>query len=184
MSDTHLRETRQSSQELFKGKFLHAFRDEVVLPDGQLTSREYLYRPAFELGRHLIGYELQKILAGVDWFTAEAGDKVAQHNLGLMYQSGQGVAQDFVAALKWFRLAAAQGFAPAQVDLGWMYANGQGTLQEYERAHMWFNIAAAAGNSDALNGRELVANQMTPQQVAQAQKMARDCRQGNFLDLA
>lgn len=38
-----------------------------------LTSREFLYRPAFEMGRHLIGYELQKVLAAVDWF-AKAGD--------------------------------------------------------------------------------------------------------------
>jgi len=34
-----------------------------------LTNREFLYRPAFELGRHLIGYEVQKVLAAVDWFT-------------------------------------------------------------------------------------------------------------------
>src|SRR6185369_3469501 len=33
-----------------------------------LTNREFAYRPAFELGRHVIGYELQKILAAVDWF--------------------------------------------------------------------------------------------------------------------
>ncbi len=33
----------------------------------ELTTREYLYRSAFELGRHVIGYEVQKILAGVDW---------------------------------------------------------------------------------------------------------------------
>ncbi len=42
-------------------------------PPGQagranLTNREYIYRPAFELGRHLIGYEIQKVLACVDWF--------------------------------------------------------------------------------------------------------------------
>jgi dienelactone hydrolase len=37
-----------------------------------LTNREFVYRPAFELGRHLIGYELQKVLAGVDWFEKEA----------------------------------------------------------------------------------------------------------------
>jgi len=43
-----------------------------------LTSREFIYRPAFELGRHVIGYELQKILAGVDWFTREAADKPAR----------------------------------------------------------------------------------------------------------
>src|SRR5262249_3739086 len=38
-----------------------------------LTSREFLYRPAFELGRHLIGYELQKVFAAVDWFAKEGG---------------------------------------------------------------------------------------------------------------
>jgi dienelactone hydrolase len=37
-----------------------------------LTNREYVYRPAFELGRHIIGYELQKVLAGVDWLEKEA----------------------------------------------------------------------------------------------------------------
>lgn len=33
-----------------------------------LTHREFLYRPAFEMGRHIIGYELQKIFAALDWF--------------------------------------------------------------------------------------------------------------------
>ena len=35
-----------------------------------LTNREFLYRSAFELGHHLIGYELQKVFAIVDWFAA------------------------------------------------------------------------------------------------------------------
>jgi dienelactone hydrolase len=39
-----------------------------------LTSRELLYRSAFELGRHLIGYELHKVLAAVDWFSKEGGE--------------------------------------------------------------------------------------------------------------
>jgi dienelactone hydrolase len=43
-----------------------------------LTSREFIYRPAFELGRHIIGYEVQKILAGVDWFAREPADKRAK----------------------------------------------------------------------------------------------------------
>ncbi|GAC1472529.1 MAG: hypothetical protein NVSMB9_19820 [Isosphaeraceae bacterium] len=38
----------------------------------RLTSREYLYRSAYELGRHPIGYEVQKVLAGVDWFVKDA----------------------------------------------------------------------------------------------------------------
>lgn len=37
----------------------------------KLTTREFLYRSAFELGRHLIGYEVQKVCAGVDWFARE-----------------------------------------------------------------------------------------------------------------
>lgn len=45
VDESHLRETRHSTQELFKGKFLHAFRDQVVLPDGQMASREYVVHP-------------------------------------------------------------------------------------------------------------------------------------------
>jgi dienelactone hydrolase len=45
--------------------------------NANLTNREYLYRPAFELGRHLIGYEVQKVLAGVDWFAKDLGDNPA-----------------------------------------------------------------------------------------------------------
>lgn len=41
----------------------------------ELTSREYLYRSAFELGRHLIGYELQKTFTAVDWLQHTQGDK-------------------------------------------------------------------------------------------------------------
>ena len=44
-ADAHLRETRLSSQALFQGNFLHAFRDEVALPDGNTAHREYLVHP-------------------------------------------------------------------------------------------------------------------------------------------
>ena len=39
----------------------------------RLTNREFIYRPAFELGRHIIGYEVQKVLALVDWLSKQAG---------------------------------------------------------------------------------------------------------------
>jgi len=44
-ADAHLRETRISSQALFKGNFLHAFRDQVALPDGNTAQREYVVHP-------------------------------------------------------------------------------------------------------------------------------------------
>ena len=62
-----------------------------------LTSREYLYRSAFEMGRHLIGYELQKVLAGVDWFTREAADKDA--GIGVIGWGEGGLLALYAAAL-------------------------------------------------------------------------------------
>jgi dienelactone hydrolase len=62
-----------------------------------LTSREYLYRSAFELGRHLIGYEVQKVLAVVDWFAKEAGKQRA--NIGVFGHGEGGEIALFAAAL-------------------------------------------------------------------------------------
>jgi len=45
LPDAHLRETLHSRQELCKGKFLHALRDQVTLPDGSLANREYVVHP-------------------------------------------------------------------------------------------------------------------------------------------
>ena len=41
----------------------------------KMTDREYLYRSAYELGRHIIGYEVQKTLAAVDWYLQNANTK-------------------------------------------------------------------------------------------------------------
>jgi ADP-ribose pyrophosphatase len=43
--DSHLIESKLKSQELFRGSFLHAFRDTVALPDGTQASREYVIHP-------------------------------------------------------------------------------------------------------------------------------------------
>ncbi len=70
-------------------------------PDGGtsalLSNREYLYRSAFELGRHLIGYEVQKVLAMVDWFTREAGDENAR--IGIIGWGEGGLMALYAAAL-------------------------------------------------------------------------------------
>ena len=51
--------------------------------------------------------------------------------------------QDYDEAVKWFRLAAAQGNVPAQYSLGMAYENGQGVQQDYHEALNWYRIAAA-----------------------------------------
>ena len=105
---------------------------------------------------------------------AEQGDALAQSNLGIMYAKGEGVPQDYAAAVKWYRLAADQGHASAQSNLGAMYDNGQGVPQDYVQAHKWWNLAAVAGDKDAIKSRDLVAGKMTPAQIAEAQKLARE----------
>ena len=56
---------------------------------------------------------------------AEGGDKIAQYNLGVMYENGRGVPQDYKEAVKWYTKCAEQGAADAQYNLGVMYANGR-----------------------------------------------------------
>jgi TPR repeat protein len=59
-----------------------------------------------------------------------------------MYDDGRGVAQDHVEAVKWHRLAAAQGNALGQSNLGRAYATGQGVTQDDVEAVKWFRLAA------------------------------------------
>ena len=65
------------------------------------------------------------------------------------HRKGQGVPQDYKTAVKWYRLAAEQGYVRAQYNLGLMYANGQGVPQDYKTAVKWFRLAAEQGNADA-----------------------------------
>ena len=71
-------------------------------------------------------------------------------------------------------LAAEQGDAHGQSNLGLSYAKGEGVPQDYILAHMWFNLAAAQGNANAIKGRDMVAGAMTPAQIAEAQRLARE----------
>lgn len=116
------------------------------------------------------------------WYrkAAEQGDSSAQNNLGAMYANGRGVPQNDAQAVQWYRKAAEQGFAAAQTFLGVMYAKGQGVPQDYVRAHLWFNLAAATGYEIALKGRDMAANEMTNAQIAEAQKLARECLQRQY----
>ena len=66
----------------------------------------------------------------------------AQYNLGIMYDNGTGIGQDYKEAIKWYTIAATQGHADAQYNLGFMYAKGQGVKQDYKGAVEWYRKAA------------------------------------------
>ena len=74
----------------------------------------------------------------------------------------------------WFRKAAEQDHAVAKLFLGVIYAEGQGVPQDYVRAYMWFNLAAAQGEQKAARFLDMAAQRMTPAQIAEAQRLARD----------
>ena len=80
---------------------------------------------------------------------AEEGDAVAQNNLGLMYDNGWGVPQDYKVAVYWYRLAVEQGYAIAQYNLGLMYEKGKGVPQDDKEAVRWYRLAAEQGNGSA-----------------------------------
>ena len=76
---------------------------------------------------------------------AEAGDATMQNSLGVYYDRGEGVDQDFKEAVKWYQKAADQGHAGAQYNLGLMYRNGQGVEQDIKEAVKWYQKAADQG---------------------------------------
>jgi TPR repeat protein len=78
--------------------------------------------------------------------------------------------QNYAEAAKWYRLAADQGNPYGQGSLGNMYRFSG----DYVRAHIWFNVSAAQGDQLAAKNRDDIAERMTPAQIAEAQKLARE----------
>ena len=103
---------------------------------------------------------------------AERGEPEAQLRLGLLYDDGYGVARDQAAALKWYRLAAVQGMAEAENNLAVMHYLGQGMARDNVRAHMWFSLMAAQGNAAAKRTLGMVAESMTPDELAESRRLA------------
>ncbi len=112
---------------------------------------------------------------------AEQGNAIALFNLGFAYTVGEGVPQDHAEAARWYRRAAEQGDADAQFALGLMYESGNGVAQNFVQAHKWFNLAASRlGASDRdlrdtmVRGRDRVAARLSPTEIAEAQRLARE----------
>ena len=114
------------------------------------------------------------------WYrkAADEGKAWDQFNLGVMYDNGEGVEQDYAEAAKWYRKASDQGHEKAQFNLGLKYDKGQGVVKDYVQAHMWMTLAAAPDYSGKDKSyaamRDRVAAKMNPTQIAEAQRLARE----------
>ena len=126
----------------------------------------------------------QDYAQALSWYqlAAARGNARAQFNLGYMYEIGRGVTQDYAEAVSWYRLAAVQGNASAEYNLGVMYHDSRGVTQDLVTAHMWINISGANGHSRVSDGRGMVEEGMTREQIAEAQALARRCMLSDYQD--
>ncbi|MCP4382511.1 MAG: sel1 repeat family protein [Hyphomicrobiales bacterium] len=129
----------------------------------------------------------QDVVLAHKWFSLSAtqGLKDARKNLKRLEREmtpGQ-LAEAHRTALELWLPLAEQGDARAQFRLGVIYAAAKGGLQcdpqscvpqDIVQAHMWWNLASAQGLKDARKSRDRIAKKMTPDQITEAQRMARE----------
>jgi TPR repeat protein len=145
-----------------------------------------LIRPLAELGNARAQYLLavmyqeglgvpQDYAQAAKWYrlAGEQRHLRAQLNLGYMYENGE-LPQDYAEAARWYRKAAEQGDVEGEDQLGIMYEFGRGVPQDYIQAYKWLDLAAAPGGSIPTDHRNALAAKMTSDQIAEAQRLARE----------
>ena len=80
---------------------------------------------------------------------ATLGNPDAQYKLGVCYDKGKGVKQDYAEAVRLYRLSADQGNAKAQNNLGLCYDKGKGVKQDYAEAVRLYRLSADQGDAYA-----------------------------------
>jgi hypothetical protein len=120
------------------------------------------------------------------WFrkAADQGEDVALFNLGLAYDKGDGVPRDSAQAAVWYRKAADKGNVAAQINLGSLYTSGEGVPKDLMLAYMWADLAASRAQDDEMReaankNRDNLVQAMSPEQIAEARRMARGWKPAN-----
>ena len=113
--------------------------------------------------RYLLAAALAVMLAPATPAWADFNDGLAAYKRG-----------DYAMALREWRPVAEQGNEKAQAMLGFLYYKGQGVPQEYVKAAMWLDLAARQGEQSAARLRDYAFSEMTPDQIDEAQRLARE----------
>jgi uncharacterized protein len=142
----------------------------------------------------------QNFAEAFKWYrlAADQSSSYAENVIGIAYEHGVSVPKDDAEAFRWYRRAANKIYErpgntwihSPQYNIGVMYASGRGTAQDYVQALMWFMLAAASGDTKppdpvagklvdtpkftALEQRDRLVALMTPAQIVEAEKLARD----------
>lgn len=155
-----------------RGDYSTALRLFRPLAEQGDTNAEFFLGAMYQFGRGVPRDDAK----AVKWFrkAAAQGDTGAQNHLGFMYKRGRGVPQDYAEAARWYRKAAEQGHIASQYFLGLSYSLGRGVPQDYVLAHMWMDLAASQGHHLAAKACDDIARKMTPAQITEAQRLARE----------
>jgi TPR repeat protein len=129
-------------------------------------------------GLYLGGYGVAKDeAAAMAWFrkAAEQGSAAGQFSLASLFFARK----DYAASVAWFRRSAEQGNALAQLRLARLYNEGLGVPRDDVQAFKWFAIAAEGGSdgyvrTNAAQGRDATARKLAADQIAKAQRLARE----------
>jgi uncharacterized protein len=112
---------------------------------------------------------------------AEQGDASAQYLLAVIYIDGLDGTSNAAEGMQMARRSAEQGHRVGQYILGRGYHEGRGIVKDYVLAHMWFTLAASQAQTDDGEAgklpamlRDRIASKMTPAEIAEAQRLARD----------
>ena len=164
--------------------------------DGKAVRQDYAeaskwYRKAAEQGHAFAQFTLgcmhsdgqgtpRDDAEAVKWWrrAAEQGNADGQFNVGYAYANGKGVPQDQAEAVKWYRKSADQGDADAQVEVAIAYYEGRGVRRNSVQSYKWLTLASSKPWSVDRDidppTIEEVASKMTPQQIARAQRLAKE----------
>jgi TPR repeat protein len=120
---------------------------------------------------------------GVRWLrkAAEQEPPQGKYELGKCYFEGRGVTQDPVEGLKWVLRAAEGGYGLAQARVGLCYVTGEAVAKDLVAAYKWYCLAAAQEEGKAGDARIELARveaQMTKEQIAEGQRLAREFKPG------
>ena len=103
---------------------------------------------------------------------AKTGDASAQDSVGWMLSGGRGVVENDYEAVKWYRLAAEQGYFASQFNLGYQYYWGEGVMQNYKEAYIWLALSATSGIPIYVKHRDNFAKLLSADDLIDAQQEA------------
>jgi hypothetical protein len=120
--------------------------------------------------------------AAAFWYrkAAEQGNLAAEAVIAYDYYYGKGVKKNYGEAAHWYERAAEQGNLLAQFSIGCLYHTGTGVPKDDVESYKWFSLAAMKNDIEATADIKELEKSMSPSQITEAKRRAREWRPGDF----